>query len=135
MTVLHKLTAIDKERRLQFALWAMEEEAVLHNTWFRDEAYFHLNGVVNKQNVRFWARELSHTLHEKENYGEKLMCGSQFQPTESTVHFSLMTPSPKNDTRTCWKTFHLPSLGNRPPYTHIVVHAGWSPSTNCKRGS
>jgi hypothetical protein len=25
--------AIDKEWRLQFALWAMEEEAVLHNTW------------------------------------------------------------------------------------------------------
>ena len=51
MTVLHKLTAIDKERRLQFALWAMEEEAVLHNTLFTDEAYFHVNGVVNKQNI------------------------------------------------------------------------------------
>jgi len=51
MTVLHKLTATDKERRLQFALWAIEEEAVLHNTWFTDEAYFHVNGVVNKQNV------------------------------------------------------------------------------------
>ena len=72
MTVLHKLTAIDKERRLQFALWAMEVEAVLHNTWFTDEAYFHVNGVVNEQNVRFWARELPHTLHEKENYGAKV---------------------------------------------------------------
>jgi len=41
MTGLRKLTATDKERRLQFALWAMEEEAVLHNTWFTDEAYFH----------------------------------------------------------------------------------------------
>jgi hypothetical protein len=32
MSVLLKLTPIDKERRLQFALWAMEEEALLHNT-------------------------------------------------------------------------------------------------------
>jgi hypothetical protein len=39
ITVMHKLTAIDKELRLQFALWAMEEEAVLHNTWFTDESY------------------------------------------------------------------------------------------------
>jgi hypothetical protein len=69
---MHKLTAIDKERRLQFAFWAMEEEAILHNTWFIDEVYFHLNGVGNKQNVRFWARELPHTLHEKENYGAKV---------------------------------------------------------------
>ena len=65
MTVLYKLMAIDKEQRLQFALWAMEEEAVLHNTWFKDEAYFHLNDVVNKQNFRFWAKELPHTLREK----------------------------------------------------------------------
>jgi len=72
ITVMHKLTATDKEQRLQFTLWAMEEEAVLHNTWFTDEAYFHLNGVINKQNVRFWARELPHTLHEKENYGAKV---------------------------------------------------------------
>jgi len=40
MTVSHKLMAIDKERRLQFALWAMEEEAVIHNTWFTHEATF-----------------------------------------------------------------------------------------------
>jgi len=72
MTVLHKLMAIDKGRRLQFALWAMEEEAVLHNTRFTDEAYCHVNGAVDKQNVRFWARELPHTLHEEENYGAKV---------------------------------------------------------------
>jgi hypothetical protein len=48
MTVMHKLTARDKEWRLEFALWAMEEDAVLHNTWFTDEAYFQVNGVVNK---------------------------------------------------------------------------------------
>jgi hypothetical protein len=75
----------------------MEEEAVLHHTWFTDEAYFHVNGVVNTQNVRFWARELPHTMHEKENIEQILMCVSQFQPTESSVHFSFMTPSPKND--------------------------------------
>ena len=69
---MHKLTAIDKERRLQFALWAMEEEAVFHNTWFTDEADFYLNGVVNKKKFRFWARELPHTLHEKEYYGAKV---------------------------------------------------------------
>ena len=78
MTVLHKLTAIDRERRLQFALWAMEEEAVLHNTWFTDEAYFRVNSVVNKQNVRFWARELPYTLHEKENYGAKVTVWTAF---------------------------------------------------------
>ena len=87
MTVLHKLTAIDKERRLQFALWAIEEEAVLHNTCFTDEAYFHLNGVVNNQ--RFDSgrgKFLTHCMRKK-IMEQMLMCGSQFQPTESSVHF------------------------------------------------
>ena len=99
VTVLHKLTAIDKERRLQCALWAMEEEAVLHNTWFTDEAYIHVNGV-NKQNVRFLERELLTHCTRKKIMEQKLTCGPQFQPTESSVNFSFMTPSPKNDTRT-----------------------------------
>lgn len=74
MTVAHKLTARDKERRLQFARWAIEQdqEAVLHNTWFSDEAYFYVNGVVNRQNVRFWAREPPRVIHMKDTYGEKV---------------------------------------------------------------
>lgn len=72
MTVMHKLTARDMERRLQFASWAMEEEAVLHNTWYSDEAYFYVNGVVNKQNVRFWAREHPRIVNMKDTYGEKV---------------------------------------------------------------
>jgi hypothetical protein len=38
ISVLHKLSEHDKERRLQFAAWAEEENATLHNTWFSNEA-------------------------------------------------------------------------------------------------
>jgi len=61
VTIMHKLTAVDKEQRLQFAFWAMEEEAVLHNTWFTDKAYFHLNGVVNKKSSIVGEGTSSHT--------------------------------------------------------------------------
>jgi len=120
MTVLHKLTAIDKERRLQFALWAMEEEAVLYNTWFTDEAYFPLNGVlpINKTFDSEQGNLLTHCMRKK-IMEQKLICGPQFQPTESSVHFSLMTPSPKNDTRTCWKIVSSPiSWQQVSLYTH-----------------
>jgi len=72
---------------------------------------------------------LTHCMRKK-IIEEKLMCGLQFQHMESLVHFSFMTQSPKNDTRTCWKTVHPPSLGNRSPYTRAVVHAEWRPSTH-----
>ncbi|GBN37906.1 hypothetical protein AVEN_265072-1 [Araneus ventricosus] len=33
--------------------------------WFTDEAHFHLNGFVNKQNWRFWGSENPHLCEEK----------------------------------------------------------------------
>jgi hypothetical protein len=30
-----------------------------------DEAYFHLNGTVNKQNLRYWAAENPRDIHER----------------------------------------------------------------------
>jgi len=52
---------------------------------------------------------------------QKLMCGPQFQPMESLVHFSSMTPSPKNDTRTCWKTSFIPHLLAK----GLPIHTQW----------
>jgi hypothetical protein len=40
-----------------FAKWAQNNEVSSNNVWFSDEAHFHFDGVVNKQNVRFWASQ------------------------------------------------------------------------------
>ena len=130
-----KLTAIDKERRLQFALWAMEEEAVLHNTWFTDEAYFHLNGVVNKQNVRFWARELPHTLHEKENYGARVNAWIAISTHGIIGPFFFDDTVTKERYKDMLENSFIPHLSATGLPIHTVVHAGWSPSTHCKHGS
>jgi hypothetical protein len=49
---------------MAFAEWAQNEES-FNNVCFSDEAYFHLDGVVNKQIVRFWASENPRVIHEK----------------------------------------------------------------------
>jgi hypothetical protein len=72
ISVLHKLSEHDKERRLQFAAWAEEENATFHNTLFSDEAYFHLDGTFNEQNVRFWEREHPHNFRERSSHGRKV---------------------------------------------------------------
>jgi hypothetical protein len=34
-----------------------DKQAVLQVTWFSDEARFHLNDYINKQNIQFWTLE------------------------------------------------------------------------------
>jgi hypothetical protein len=60
------------KNKAAFTSWARHEEGILHNTWFSNEAYFHLDGAVNKQNVRFWATEHPHQFRERDNYGNKI---------------------------------------------------------------
>jgi hypothetical protein len=72
ISVLHRLSEHDKERRLQFAAWAKEKNATFHNTWFSDEVCFHLDGNVNKQNVCFWAREHPHNFRERCSHRRKV---------------------------------------------------------------
>jgi hypothetical protein len=55
MSGLPKLTVQNKHQRMSFVEWAQNNEVSFNNVWVCDEAHFHLNYVVNKQNVRFWA--------------------------------------------------------------------------------
>ena len=72
ITVLQKLTNQNKQRRLKYELWAEGKDQIFFNTRFSDEAYFQLNGTVNKQNVRFWSREKPPNVHERTTHGEKV---------------------------------------------------------------
>ena len=36
----------------------------IQNVWFSDEAHFHLNGSVNRQNVRYWCSIRPHDVLE-----------------------------------------------------------------------
>jgi hypothetical protein len=66
--MLPKLTVKNKHQRLTFAEWAQNNEVSFNNAQFSDQAHFQLDGVVNKQNVRFWALQNPCVIHEKGAY-------------------------------------------------------------------
>ena len=51
----------DKQSRLVMCRWfngmLEADDGWINDVWFTDEAHFYLNGLVNKQNYRFWGSE------------------------------------------------------------------------------
>lgn len=45
---------------------------------FTDEAHFHLNGLVNKQNCRIWGPENLHVIQEKQMHPNEPLFGADF---------------------------------------------------------
>lgn len=60
LTVSQKLTADDFGKREAFCRWFLQKcvdsPSFLNGVWWSDEAHFHLNGQVNRQNYRFWGQ-------------------------------------------------------------------------------
>jgi hypothetical protein len=56
------------ETRNRDCNWATSEEVVVKkkSTWFSDKDHFHFDGIINKQNIQFWAAEYPHQIQEKE---------------------------------------------------------------------
>jgi hypothetical protein len=40
--------ACGRQLRLEFAVWAEHEEAILHNVWLSYVIYLHMHGIVRK---------------------------------------------------------------------------------------
>jgi hypothetical protein len=79
MTVLPKLKVQNKHQRMAFAEWAQNNEVSFDNVWFSDETHFHLDGLVNKQNVLLLTSENPRMIREKVHQDRELHCGSPSQ--------------------------------------------------------
>jgi len=49
-----------------------ENENFIQNVWMSDEAHFHLDGFVNKQNFRYWSEENPRQLYQRPLHSDKV---------------------------------------------------------------
>jgi hypothetical protein len=75
--VLQSLTTVCREKRTRFAEefgdHLQQNSHTLEHIWFSDEAYFHLTGDVNRQNVRFWSTQHPHQIYESTLHAQKVL--------------------------------------------------------------
>lgn len=76
-----ELKPADHGKRRQFCEWIsrmeQENEGFAKRIIFSDEAHFHLNGFVNKQNCRIWGSENPRVIQEREMHPQRVTvwCG------------------------------------------------------------
>ena len=69
------LTDVDRQSRLDMCHWFSDQLEAnaewINDVWFTDEAHFHLNGVVNRQNYRYWGSEKPDEVAERPLHSPK----------------------------------------------------------------
>lgn len=79
--IVQKIRPTDYQKRLDFAMSLQqkveEDPDFIHKLIMSDEAHFTLNGFVNKQNSRIWAKENPRSIHQRELHALKctVWCG------------------------------------------------------------
>ena len=88
--LVQELKPHDHPMRFRFAQWIeqrlVEDEHFYWKINFSDEAHFHFDGYVNKQNCRIWESENPHVVMEKPMHPQ--LFGVVFGPAVSLGHFS-----------------------------------------------
>jgi hypothetical protein len=76
VTVVHELKQPDYAARIRFRNWLLQN---VHDgiadpqlLFLSDEAWFHVGGHVNAQNVRIWSNENPHAIHQVPLHSEKV---------------------------------------------------------------
>ena len=72
ISIMQHIKPTGIESRLSFARWVTENEDILGQIWFSDEAHFYLNAQVNKKNDIFWGSEKPEFYIEKPLHSEKV---------------------------------------------------------------
>lgn len=83
--LVQQLKPPDFVQRLQYAVRfqdiARGDPEFIHKLIMSDEAHFHLNGFINKQNCRIWGTENPRVIHQRELHPQKctVWCGVMSQ--------------------------------------------------------
>ena len=120
--LVQRLHRGDKKKRLEFCKWLLDK--CRSNSHFcelmimSDEADFHLDGRVNKQNCRLWSEESPHLMDEIENFSPKVSvwCGIMKDCVIGPYFFEDNNqPVTVNATRYCQmiKRYLIPQLRRR----------------------
>ena len=97
VSVIHELKAQDTEKCIIFCRWLQQfidinGKNILNDTFFTDEAWFHLSGYTNTQNLRTWTTKNPHATFEKLLHDQKIGVWCAISRSRTLGQSSLTAP-------------------------------------------
>lgn len=136
LQLLQALKPTDKLKRLEFSIFmqeAMQDENFASRLVFSDEATFHVNGKVNRHNVRIWGTNNPYTIieHERDSPKVNVFCATSKTQVYGPFFFNENTVNGRSYLEML-QTWLFPQLNNdsddyifqqdgAPPHWHLDV--------------
>ncbi|RZC35577.1 hypothetical protein BDFB_015143 [Asbolus verrucosus] len=97
------LLPADHPRRLAYCYWFnnnLMNDELLNLTFFSDEAWFHLSGYINSQNMRMWSTDNPHIFIESPLHAQKIGVWMAVSRRRIIGPFFSISPSMQRGTET-----------------------------------
>lgn len=128
ISLTQALTEDDYPKRLAFAHWVQENIDSLNNIIWSDEAYFSLDGNVNRHNCTIWAYENPHQQQHKSLHPQKLCVWIGFSATCKLQPFFFDTTVDQHNYGTMLEQHVFPELRRQKKInSSIFQHDGAPP--------
>ena len=75
---VQEISEYDKQTRIKFSNWLLQCRSQLYYIFLNDEAYFLLDGIINKYDCTIWALENIHKTVAKSLYSQKILVWMEF---------------------------------------------------------
>jgi hypothetical protein len=127
--VFQFLTTVCRGKRTSFAEefvdHMQQKPHTLEHIWFNDEAYIHLTGDINRQNVLFWGTQHPHQIHESTLHDQKVLVWCAVS-AQSLIGPLMSEHYVTGENYAMMLDSFLPQLRWRRRSSCTVVQTGWS---------
>jgi len=127
ISLLQSITELDKAKRLEFAQWILRNQHLLPDILWTDEAYFSVDGLVNRHNCVIWANENPHKMLMKSLHPEKVCVWMAFGANYKLAPFFFDGTVDQNNYTSLLRDHMFPQLRRKRKINNVIFQHDGAP--------
>lgn len=127
ITLCQEITKDDKAARIHFSQWVLDHQHLLKDIMWSDEAYFSLDGTVNRHNCVIWAYQNPHATVTESLHPEKVCVWMGFSAKHKLQPFFFNTTVDQFNYTDLLEHHLLPQLKQKKIFNSVIFQHDGAP--------